>query len=40
MGVLEIYDGRPGEIKWVSRRYLISLMEIIDWCPGDILKLS
>jgi len=33
---LEIFDWCPGDIWWVSWRYLIGVMEIFDWCPGGI----
>jgi len=43
MGVLEIFDGCPGDICSVFSgylitvwRYLINVLEIFDWCPGDI----
>jgi len=43
MGVLEIFDGCPGDIKWmywgylcVSWRYLMGVLEIFNGCPGDI----
>jgi len=44
MGVLEIFDGFPGDIWWKSWRYLIGVLcifligvlEIFDLCPGDI----
>jgi len=35
-GVLEIFDGCPGDIYWVSWRYMMSVMKIFDGCPGDI----
>jgi len=42
--VLEIFDWCPGDIFWVSQRYLIGVLqifvfgvlEIFAWCPGDI----
>jgi len=36
IGVLEIFDGCPGDIHSVSWRYLIGVLEIFDQCPGDI----
>jgi len=35
MGVLEIFDGCPVDIRWVSWRYFMDVLDI--WCrPGDI----
>jgi len=44
MGVLDIFnwfpgdvfDGCPGDIWWVSWRYLIGVLVLFDRCPGDI----
>jgi len=43
MGALEIFVGDfgdtfwcPGDISWVSWRYLMGVMEILDKCCGDI----
>jgi len=36
MGVLEIFDRCPRDIKWVSWRYLMGVLEMFDGCPGDI----
>jgi len=36
MGVLEIFEGCPGYIGWVSFRYLVGVLEIFGRCPGDI----
>jgi len=36
MGVLEIFDDCPGDIWWVSWRYLMVILMIFDGCPGDI----
>jgi len=36
MGVPEIFDLFPGDIRWVPWRYLIGFLEIFDWCAGDI----
>jgi len=43
MGVLEIFHECPGDIWWVSWRYLqvswrylMGVIEIFDACPGDI----
>jgi len=36
MGVLEIFHRCLGGISSVSFRYLISVLEIFDSCPGDI----
>jgi len=35
-GVLEIFDGCPGDILWVSERYFMGVMVIFDGCPEDI----
>jgi len=32
MGVLEIFDRGPGDILWLSRRYLIDVLEIFALC--------
>jgi len=36
MGVLEIFDGSPGNILSVFWRYLMGVLEIFYGCPGDI----
>jgi len=43
MGFLEIFDWCPGDILWLSSRYLMGALEILmgvletfDGCPGDI----
>jgi len=33
MGVLEIIDGRHGDIWLVSWRYMMRVLEIFDGCP-------
>jgi len=40
MGVLEICNGCPGDIFWVSLRYFIGVLEMFDRWPGDIGFLS
>jgi len=35
-GVLEIFDGCPGDIGCVSWRYYMGVLEIFDSCHGDI----
>jgi len=35
MGVLEIFDGCPGDIWSVFWRYLMGVLEIFDGCPAD-----
>jgi len=39
-GCLEIYDGCPGYIRWVSWRYLLGVLEIFGGFPEDILLVS
>jgi len=36
MGVLEIFDGCPGDIGWASWRYFMLVLVIFDGFPGDI----
>jgi len=43
LDVLKIFDACPGDIWWVSWRYLMGFLEIFDLsqeifegCPGDI----
>jgi len=36
IGVLEIFDGCPGDICGVPWRYLMGVLEIFDLCLGDI----
>jgi len=36
MDILELIDGCPGEIYWLSCRYLIGVLEIFNVRPGDI----
>jgi len=33
VGVVEIFDGFPGDILWVSWRYFVVVLEIFDRCP-------
>jgi len=40
MSVLEIFDWCPGDICWVSWRYLMGVQGIFDGCPGDICWVS
>jgi len=40
MGVLEIFDGGPGDIWSVSWKYLICVLEIFDRCYGNIWSVS
>jgi len=40
VGFDEILYGCPGDISWVSRRYLLGVLEIFDRCPGDIWWVS
>jgi len=35
-GVLEIFDGCPGDVRWVLWRYVISVLEIFELCNWDI----
>jgi len=35
MGVLDISDGFPWDIRWASWRFLMGFLEIFDWFPGD-----
>jgi len=34
MGVLEIFNGCPGDMWLASWSYLVGVLEIFDWCPG------
>jgi len=36
VGVLEKFDESPGDIWWVSRRFLMVVLKIFDQCPVDI----
>jgi len=36
MGVLEIFDGYPEDIWWVSCIYLMGVLEIFEQCIGEI----
>jgi len=40
MSVLDIFNRCPGDIWSVSWRYLIGVLEILDWCNVDIRWLS
>jgi len=34
--VLDIFGGCRGDIRWVSWRFLMGVLEIFDGCPRDI----
>jgi len=40
MGVLEIIDWCPGDIRCVSFTYLNGVLQIFDRCHGDIFQMS